>query len=97
MSPNLALLCYQFVLAARDICSKLKQAGYAADFINPFSGRPFIGTFQNPAGDVSKEFSCSAFRINKQANCRVITEHKGNREFLGESVAFIKKSKENTV
>jgi hypothetical protein len=32
------VLTKQFVLAAQDICSKLKMAGYWADFINPFSG-----------------------------------------------------------
>ncbi|XP_063216172.1 cobalamin trafficking protein CblD-like [Bacillus rossius redtenbacheri] len=76
-------LSKQFILAARDICSKLKQAGYAADFVNPFSGRPFVGAFQNQVGDVPKEFACLALRINKQANCQVIMEHKNNREFVG--------------
>jgi len=30
-----------FVLAAREICRKLRMHGHWADFMNPFSGRPF--------------------------------------------------------
>lgn len=31
----------QFVLAAREMCSRLRMHGYWADFMNPFSGKPF--------------------------------------------------------
>lgn len=31
----------QFVLAAREMCARLRMHGYWADFMNPFSGKPF--------------------------------------------------------
>lgn len=31
----------QFVLTAREMCARLRMHGYWADFMNPFSGKPF--------------------------------------------------------
>ncbi|XP_054287203.1 cobalamin trafficking protein CblD-like isoform X2 [Macrosteles quadrilineatus] len=76
-------LTKQFVLAAQDICSKLKMAGYWADFINPFSGLPYL----TPSGSSSKlfetdeRFRCLGFRIFQRNQCKVID--KSNRQFVG--------------
>nr|CAD7403256.1 unnamed protein product [Timema poppensis] len=78
-------LAKHFVLAAQDICSKLKQAGFWADFINPFSGRPYLSPSNSLHYETDARFRCLGFHINEQANCKVISELKGARSFVDKS------------
>lgn len=76
-------LTKHFVLAAQDICSKLKLAGYWADFINPFSGLPYLSPMYNNKLYVTDErFRCLGFRIFDKGQCRVISD-KTVRNFVG--------------
>jgi len=77
-------LTKQFVMAAQDICSKLKLAGYWADFINPFSGLPYL-TPKSPYNklyETDERFRCLGFRIFQRNQCKIIDD-KSNRQFVG--------------
>lgn len=78
------LSIYQFVLAASDICSKLKMVGYWADFINPFSGQPYL----NPRKggnlyETDERFRCLGFTIEQRNNCRIIASDNSMKTFIG--------------
>uniref|UniRef100_A0A1B6MNB1 Methylmalonic aciduria and homocystinuria type D protein, mitochondrial n=1 Tax=Graphocephala atropunctata TaxID=36148 RepID=A0A1B6MNB1_9HEMI len=78
-------LTKQFVLAAQDICSKLKLAGFWADFINPFSGLPYVSAGIPHGGrlyQTDERFRCLGFRIFEKNRCKVITD-KSSRHFVG--------------
>jgi len=90
------LVFCQFVLAAQDVCTRLKVAGYWADFINPFSGRPNHTPL--PGGTLYKtdeRFRCLGFMIKKHADCKVISPNPNEKKaFVGKCDDFWKK-KEN--
>ncbi|XP_046678003.1 cobalamin trafficking protein CblD isoform X1 [Homalodisca vitripennis] len=78
-------LTKQFVLAAQDICSKLKLAGFWADFINPFSGLPYISAGAQQSGrlyQTDERFRCLGFHIFEKNQCKVIAD-RSSRRFLG--------------
>lgn len=76
-------LTKQFVLAAQDICIKLKLAGYWADFINPFSGLPYNNPYySHKLYETDERFRCLGFRIIDKGQCKMIAE-KGSRSFVG--------------
>lgn len=76
-------LTKQFVLAAEDICSKLKRAGYWADFINPFSGLPYLSPLQqSKLYETDERFRCLGFHIIDKKQCKVIVDT-ANRNFVG--------------
>ena len=83
-------LTKHFVLAAQDICSKLKLAGYWADFINPFSGLPYLSPFHNnnKLYVTDERFRCLGFKIFDKGQCRVISD-KTIRNFVGEYIKII--------
>lgn len=79
-------LTKQFVLAAQDICSKLKLAGYWADFINPFSGLPYLSPMQaSKLYETDERFRCLGFRIIDKNQCKVIID-KASRHFVGKCI-----------
>ncbi|XP_018324241.1 methylmalonic aciduria and homocystinuria type D homolog, mitochondrial [Agrilus planipennis] len=75
-----------FVLTAKNICNKLKTAGYWADFINPFSGRPYLfpqsvdGLYQT-----DPKFRCLDFQIFEISECKVVSNEpdKTKKKFIG--------------
>jgi len=76
-------LTKQFVLAAQDICAKLKLAGYWADFINPFSGVPYLSpTQRSKLYETDERFRCLGFKIFEKNQCKIIAD-KSSRQFVG--------------
>ncbi|XP_017113432.1 uncharacterized protein LOC108136624 [Drosophila elegans] len=71
----------KFVLAARDMCDRLLSLGYWADFLNPFSGRPFF----MPSRDGSRlykqdhRFRGLNMRLSQQNHCTVIAAEENDR------------------
>ncbi|XP_039291428.1 cobalamin trafficking protein CblD-like isoform X2 [Nilaparvata lugens] len=64
-----------FVMVAQDICMKLKMANYWADFINPFSGLPYLNAYYNPkVTDSDKQLASAGFSVRHANNCRVIAK-----------------------
>lgn len=66
---------------------KLRLAGYWADFINPFSGRPFLTPFPSAAFyGTDERLNCLNFQINDRGNCKIISiEHEKSHSFVGEA------------
>ncbi|KOC68048.1 Methylmalonic aciduria and homocystinuria type D-like protein, mitochondrial [Habropoda laboriosa] len=77
-------LAKYFVLAASDICTKLRNMGYWADFINPFSGQPHLNLQKNNAlYKTDERFRCLGFKILHRNNCKVISHDNNVKNFLG--------------
>ncbi|XP_017883353.1 methylmalonic aciduria and homocystinuria type D homolog, mitochondrial [Ceratina calcarata] len=77
-------LAKRFVLAASDICAKLRQMGYWADFINPFSGQPHLNSQKNSTlYKTDERFRCLGFKILHRNNCKVILYDNNVKNFLG--------------
>ncbi|XP_015435447.1 PREDICTED: methylmalonic aciduria and homocystinuria type D homolog, mitochondrial [Dufourea novaeangliae] len=91
-------LAKYFVLAASDICTKLKMIGYWADFINPFSGQPHLSVQKNSTlYKTDERFRCLGFKIVHKNNCKVILYDNNGQNFIGSlyttapaSTAFLK-------
>lgn len=77
-------LAKYFVLAASDICAKLRRMGYWADFINPFSGQPHLNLQKNSTlYKTDERFRCLGFKILHRSNCKVILYDNNAKNFLG--------------
>ncbi|CAK9799532.1 Cobalamin trafficking protein CblD, partial [Anthophora plagiata] len=77
-------LAKYFVLAASDICTKLRSIGYWADFINPFSGQPHLNLQKNNTlYKTDERFRCLGFKILCKNNCKVILYDNNVKNFLG--------------
>ncbi|XP_034947463.1 methylmalonic aciduria and homocystinuria type D homolog, mitochondrial [Chelonus insularis] len=77
-------LAKYFLLAASDLCNKLKLFGYWADFINPFSGQPYFSPNKSSMlYKTDERFRCIGFKILKNNSCKVITHDTKNNEFRG--------------
>lgn len=77
-------LAKHFVLAASDICTRLKMVGYWADFINPFSGQPYFSSQKkNTLYTTDERFRCLGFKIKEKNNCKVITYDNSVSNFIG--------------
>ncbi|XP_069679874.1 cobalamin trafficking protein CblD-like isoform X2 [Periplaneta americana] len=74
-----------FVIAAQEICMKLRLAGYWADFINPFSGRPYLSPYHSVALCESNDKpQYLEFQIKDHGDCRIISNDPGkSRNFVG--------------
>jgi len=74
-----------FVLAAQEVCMKLRLAGYWADFINPFSGRPFLTPFPSAAFcETDGRRNSLNFQINDRGNCKIISgDRENSHSFVG--------------
>jgi hypothetical protein len=66
---------------------KLRLAGYWADFINPFSGRPFLTPFPSAAFyETDERLSYLNFQINDCGNCKIISNQcEQSHSFVGEA------------
>lgn len=77
-------LAKYFLLAASNICTKLKFLGYWADFINPFSGHPYFNVQKTTSlYKTDPSFRCLGFKIYDKNNCKVISRDKGAKNFIG--------------
>ncbi|XP_014231910.1 methylmalonic aciduria and homocystinuria type D homolog, mitochondrial [Trichogramma pretiosum] len=76
-------LAQYFVLAASDVCKKLKMCGYWADFINPFSGQPYSNQKNNVLYQTDERFRSVGFKVEKKQNCKVITHDNDSQNFIG--------------
>ncbi|XP_035726074.1 methylmalonic aciduria and homocystinuria type D homolog, mitochondrial-like isoform X1 [Vespa mandarinia] len=77
-------LAKYFVLAASDICTRLKMIGYWADFINPFSGQPYFSSLKtNTLYTTDERFRCLGFKIKDKNNCKIITYDNNVSNFIG--------------
>ncbi|KAK0094687.1 hypothetical protein PV326_010298 [Microctonus aethiopoides] len=73
-----------FLLAASDICTKLKMFGYWADFINPFSGQPYLNPHKNGVlYKTDERFRCLGFKVDKKNACKIVTYDNKGTEFIG--------------
>ncbi|XP_021936599.1 methylmalonic aciduria and homocystinuria type D homolog, mitochondrial-like isoform X2 [Zootermopsis nevadensis] len=74
-----------FILAAQEICMKLRLAGYWADFVNPFSGRPYFTPFHSAAVyEVDERLHCLDYQIKDHGDCKIISsECDRSRSFIG--------------
>ncbi|XP_016991186.1 uncharacterized protein LOC108053113 [Drosophila rhopaloa] len=70
----------KFVLAARDMCDRLLSLGYWADFLNPFSGRPYF--MPRDGSNLYKQdhrFRGLNMRLSQQNHCTVIAAEENDR------------------
>lgn len=82
--------CQQFVLAASDICTKLKMIGYWSDFINPFSGQPYNNIVKTNTLRKTNQYKRSLdFKIDQRANCKLISYDKKANNFIGKFLFII--------
>jgi len=78
-------LTEEFVTAAQSICEILQEAGYWADFIDPTSGRFYLGPY-TPATmfETDERYRHFGFSIEDLGCCKVLRHHKyGTKTFVG--------------
>jgi len=78
-------LAQMFLITAKNICSKLRNNGYWADFINPFSGKPYlVPSGSNKLYKSDEKFRCLDFQIFEIDDCKVISnEGRIAKRFVG--------------
>lgn len=76
-----------FLIAAKNVCDKLRSAGYWADFINPFSGLPYLSPSSNNGKELyetDERFRCLDFQIFEIKDCKVISnDDTAKKRFIG--------------
>lgn len=74
-----------FIDSAMNICEELKREGYWADFIDPTSGRPYLGGFTNMTlFETDERFNQLGFNIEDLGCCKVVKHVLwGSRAFVG--------------
>lgn len=83
-----------FIQAAKEICGRLKEDGYWADFIDPCSGTPYFGPHTNTTMfETDEKYRLLGFRIEDLGCCKVISSAKyGRNVFVGCVVTNASKS-----
>jgi len=73
------------VMSCKEICGKLKDDGYWADFIDPCSGTPYFSAHTNTTMfETDEKYRLLGFRINDLGCCKVIEHKTFNRHvFVG--------------
>lgn len=61
------------------------MGGHWADFINPFSGLPYLNPFYNSKQELDKQLTSSGFRIVEKNHCRVIA-NSGPKNVVGKII-----------
>lgn len=78
-------------MTANNICDKLRKAGYWADFINPFSGKPYQFPFATNSAlyETDEKFRCLDFQIFEVNDCKIISsvQDQTKKKFVGKLVA----------
>lgn len=71
------------------------MCGYWADFINPFSGQPYLHPHKNGIlYKTDERFRCVGFKVEKKENCKIITHDKNSANFIGKiTFRFQRRSK----
>jgi hypothetical protein len=84
----------KFVQVAKEICGRLKEDGYWADFIDPYSGTPYYGAHTNTTMfETDEKFRALGFRIEDLGCCKVILHPEfGRNVFVGCIVTDASKS-----
>lgn len=78
-------LVHTFITAAKEICGRLHGEGYWADFIDPTSGKPYLGQHTNTTlFETDEKYRMLGFQIEDLGCCKVITHRDfGRNVFVG--------------
>lgn len=61
------------------------MVGYWADFINPFSGQPYLNPHKNGTlYKTDERFRCLGFKIEQKSFCKIISIDSEHTNFIGE-------------
>jgi len=78
-------LTKHFIDNAMNVCETLKNQGHWADFIDPSSGRPYLGPFTNSTlFETDERYARLGMRIEDMGCCRVVSHPLwGAHAFIG--------------